>query len=107
MARLLQLPLQAADLVLRFGQRALLDQGGLGHAVAGLGILLELLGDEGVGVPVNGGQGLRRLGHAAAGKAAALGRPGDAGDEAGDEVAFFVGHVDDPPRFVAIADVAR
>jgi len=95
--RLLQLPFQAADTVLRLGERSLLDQRGLGYAIPRLGILLKLLGDKGVGVTVDRRQRrLRlRLRHAAAWgaeKAAALWRSGDPGDESGDKVAFFVRH---------------
>ncbi len=92
-ARLGEIVFQPLDAVLRLGQRRFLHERHLRHPIGCLAIGGELIGDEAIGLRIDGWQG--RLGggrHAAAEPAALLRAAADPGDETADDVAFFRCH---------------
>ena len=96
---LLQFPFQALDAVLGLGHRMLLHERGLRQAVARVRVLLEQGADQGVGVAIDRRQRrLNRGGDGTGGQARLRLRlcAADAGEELGDDVAFFVGHDGSP-----------
>ena len=77
--RLLQLCLHLLHPIVRLGQRVLLHEGKLGQAVARIGVAVEQIADQRVGVTIDGRQrGLRRGRHRADQGAAPAGAPTDA-----------------------------